>query len=166
MPLQPYWNFERLEPGAVAEPEPQPLSSPDAGPAVRGGVPGCRGAQSWHRRPPPAPCSRWSWGPRGPRRQGHHPFSGDHCLRPTSSPGGGRTHPGGRDGRFRGPDTKQALLDTVTDPHTGDRTKNGSSLRFASGSALVTPSTILDVPPPCPLVPSRKMGGLRLSVVC
>ena len=94
----------------------------------------------------PAPCSRWSWGPRGPRRKGHHPFSGDHCLRPTSSPGGGRTHPGGRDGRYRELDTKQAPLDTVTDPHTGDRTKNGSPLRFASGSVLVTPSTILDVP--------------------
>ena len=40
MPLQLYWNFEGLEPGAVAEPEPQPLSSPDAGPAVRGGMPG------------------------------------------------------------------------------------------------------------------------------
>lgn len=54
MPLQPYWNFEGLEPGAVAEPEPQPLSSPDAGPAVRGRVLGCRGKQSWHRRPPAA----------------------------------------------------------------------------------------------------------------
>ena len=34
---------------------------------------------------------------------------------------------------LRGPDTDQAPLDTVTDPHTRDRTKNGSSLRFASG---------------------------------
>nr|CAI9708819.1 unnamed protein product [Rangifer tarandus platyrhynchus] len=40
MPLQLYWNFEGLEPGAVAEPELQPLSSPDTGSAVRGGVPG------------------------------------------------------------------------------------------------------------------------------
>lgn len=64
------------------------------------------------------------------------PFPGDYSLRLTASRGGGRTHPGDRDGRLGGPDKDQAPLDTVTDPHTGDRTKNGSSLRFASGSVL------------------------------
>lgn len=69
--------------------------------------------RAWH----PAPG-----GPGGPvGRSGADttPFPGDQSLRLTASPGGGRTHPGGKDGRFGGPDTNQAVLGPVTDPHTG-----------------------------------------------
>lgn len=81
------------------------------------------------------------------------PFPGDYSFRLTASLGSGRTHPGGRDGRFGGPDTDQAPLDTVTDPHTGDRTKNGSSLSFASGSVLFCH-------PPTPVSPHAHLFSL------
>lgn len=118
----------------LTEPQQLLLSSPMQG-ALGGGVPG-EASPDWRL---PAPCSGRAWGPRGPQRHRHHPCPGDLCFRPTASPRGGRTHPGGRDGRFGGLDTDQAPLDPVTEPHTGDRTKNGSSLRFASGSVRVTP---------------------------
>lgn len=62
-----------------------------------------------------------------------------------------------------GPDTDQAPLDTVTDPHTGDRTKNGSSSVSLPGRAYPPPPLSLARPPH--LFPLGS-GCLRLSVIC
>lgn len=164
--MQPYWNFHGLELSCHKPSTGAPFLPSWQGPVWRREVPGeaelgtgCGGGSGASRHPAPG-------GPGDPAgRSGADttPFPGGHSLRLTASPGGRRTHPGGRDGRFGGPDTGQAPLDPVTDPHTGTEQRTEVLSISLPGRTFSLP--IPSPQPPRPLVLSRNSGGVRLSVI-
>lgn len=119
--------------------------------------------------------------PAGRRGTDTTPFPGDHSLRLAVSPGGGQTHPGGRDrrvwGRRTSPRPRRALSQSHT-PGTEQRTEArsvplpGLGVRCVLRVGLPSPSLPHPHPARCPApraprppVLSREMRGLRLSEV-